>query len=352
MRRIGFAMCALALAACGDDGATTDAATDAGGFPDEQFPPVTGCATTLSEVPATLAETGLCADAGCAEIEPEATLYAPQFELYSDTATKRRWICLPPGTQIDTSNMNAWSFPVGTRVWKEFTRDGTRVETRMITKVMADDATPGAWLYAAYAWNATQDATTLAPPASGVQDANGTPHDIPSKSQCKQCHEGVPGRVLGFSAIQLDHDAPEGTLDLDGAIAAGMLSAAPDGTTPRFPLPGAQLDHDALGYLHANCGHCHNPDSPTHDVTPLELRLDTTRLATLQDTPVYATAYDVNGTIGGLTGKIIDPMTTDDSVMLIRFRSTDTAIKMPKLGTELHDTAGDTVLSTWIPTLP
>ncbi|MDX2087987.1 MAG: hypothetical protein SFX73_09060 [Kofleriaceae bacterium] len=335
-------------AACGDDGAVQPIdARPVADVPIQQE----GCAGVLSAVPDTLAGTGLCSDGPCANVAAEATLYAPQFELYSDTATKRRWICLPPGTNIDTSNMEYWKFPVGTRVWKEFTRDGTRVETRFITKVMEDDLAPGSWLFAAYEWNSAQDAATLANPTAGVQNANGTQHDIPSRSQCRRCHEGLPSRVLGFGAMSLDYAAPDGTMDLDDAIAANMLSTAPSGTTPRFALPGQDLDHRALGYLHANCGHCHNPESATHDSTPLALRLETTKLTTLQATPTYATTYDVNGTRNGLTGKIVDPANTDNSVLLVRLRATQSPPRMPEIGIEMQDTAADTLLESWIDSL-
>lgn len=339
------------LVACGDDGgeAPKDATQD--GATDDTSLPQGACGAVLSAVPDTLAGTGLCSDGPCANIATEAKLYAPQFELYSDTATKRRWICLPAGTTIDTSNMEYWKFPVGTRVWKEFTRDGTRVETRFITKVMEDDLAPGSWLYAAYEWNGAQDAAPLANPTAGVQNANGTQHDIPSRSQCRRCHEGLPSRVLGFGAISLDFAAPDGTMDLDDAIAAGMLSAPPAGASPKFALPGQDLDHRALGYLHANCGHCHNPESATHDSTPLELRLETTKLTTLQATPAYLTTYNVDGTRNNLLGKIVDPANTDNSVLLVRFRATESPPKMPEIGTEMMDTAGEALLESWIDSL-
>src|SRR5437588_3047152 len=77
---------------------------------------------------ATLMGTGLCADKACLQINPGISAYTPQFALWADTATKRRWIYLPPGAQIDTSNMDYWVFPMGTKIWKEFTRDGVRIE--------------------------------------------------------------------------------------------------------------------------------------------------------------------------------------------------------------------------------
>src|ERR1043165_6412078 len=55
--------------------------------------------------------------------------FSPQYPLWSDGAHKRRWIYLPPGTAIDASRLDAWEFPIGTRLWKEFSLGGP-IETR------------------------------------------------------------------------------------------------------------------------------------------------------------------------------------------------------------------------------
>ena len=62
-------MCAVLLGACGDDGGSTP--IDATAFPDEQQPPQGACGLTLAAVPDTLADTGLCQDAGCTTVAPE-----------------------------------------------------------------------------------------------------------------------------------------------------------------------------------------------------------------------------------------------------------------------------------------
>jgi hypothetical protein len=120
---------------------------------------VLGCSTyrlpplspRVGELPARLSETGLYASAGSSKLAGDVRPYAPAHELWSDGATKRRWIRLPPGGRIDTADMDAWSFPVGTRLWKEFSRDGRRIETRLLTRV---DAGPDGWVALAYVWNA------------------------------------------------------------------------------------------------------------------------------------------------------------------------------------------------------
>ena len=93
----------------------------------------------VSRAPKRLTETGLFADAARESLAPGVMAYAPRFQLWSDGAEKRRWLWLPPGTRIDTSDMDSWVFPVGTKFWKEFTRDGVRVETRLLEKLGPGD---------------------------------------------------------------------------------------------------------------------------------------------------------------------------------------------------------------------
>ena len=301
----------------------------------------------------TLAGTGLCLDSGCTQINPDAKQYEPRFQLWADTASKRRWIQLPPGTQIDNSDMNRWVFPVGTKLWKEFVRDGTRVETRFITKQLADDDAPGAWFFVTYEWNSTQDATAAR--IQAVTNANGTMHDIPSRSQCRDCHDSLrPSRVLGFQALQLDYNAGAGLLDLEDLIAANLLSNPPAGGVAgaRFQIPGNVVERTALTYLHANCGHCHNPSSPTHDVAPMDVRLDTSKLATVAITPAFVTLVDVEAAMpffdSGINYEklVVRGSATTSNLM---FRTNATNFRhMPKVGSELVDPDGQTALVTWI----
>lgn len=335
--------------------------------------------------PATLIETGLCTDGPCERFADDAIELEPRYTLYADSATKRRWLALPEGERIDTSDMDDWRFPVGTRLWKEFTRDGVRVETRYIVKLLADDAAPNSWLFASFAWNAAQDETTRVPDA-GVEDANGTQHDIPSRSACQGCHENLPGRVLGVGAMSLDGATPVSLADL---VAMDMLTDAPRSAARRtreqargldtmvdadrvahrelgtaldtdralgpipaegelaFPVPGTDVDRAAFGYLHANCGHCHNPTSRVHLETPLELRLVTTARE-LVDVPARATTVDVAAVVGGVPGPIVRPGDPAGSVMIFRMNATEVPTKMPALGTEMIDPVGQVVLTDWI----
>ncbi len=305
--------------------------------------------------PTSLLGTGLCLDAACATFSPDVHEYTPQFPLWADGATKRRWIYLPPGTKIDTTDMNHWVFPQGTKVWKEFTRDGVRIETRYIVKELANDnPPPNSWFYASYQWNLANDDAELWDAATGAQNVNGTTQDIPSRAQCKSCHENLkPTRVLGFGAIQLDYAGPSGQLDLDALIAQDLLTSAPTGpASPHFPIPGTPVDVAAFGYLHANCGHCHNPTSQVFAGTHMILRLDTSMLASAETTPTFTTTVNVTGSTvvdNGMTfNTIIVPMSPQTSIMIARMNSTNPAIHMPQLGQKIVDPDGQTTLDAWI----
>ena len=178
-----------------------------------------------------------------------------------------RWIFLPPGTSIDASNPDLWDFPVGTKVWKEFAF-GHRVETRYMEKVSEE-----AWSLATYVWNGDETDATRAPEEgirNHVEIAPGKRHDIPGVADCASCHEGQRIQVLGFSALQLSRDRDPGAphaepvtpdmVDLATLVERGLIASYPRGWIERQPriAAGSPTERSALGYLHANCGNCHD----------------------------------------------------------------------------------------------
>jgi len=289
----------------------------------------------LAALPQQLSETGLFADMSTETLAEGVMPFVPRFELWSDGAIKRRWIYLPPGTQIDTSDQDAWNFPVRTKLWKEFRRDGVRVETRLLLK---HGEAAQAWTPVAYVWGSDGDA--LASP-EGRADTRGTRHDVPSAAQCLGCHAGTRSGVLGFTTIQLPQHGDDGVFGLAELGDAGLL------TSPVAPLdvPGDFGTRAALGYLHANCSHCHNQDRPERSgprcfdpERSLDFSLRTSELDTPEATATYRTAI----------GKVLaagDPAASD---VLVRARSRSPWWGMPALGSEVVDEAGVRVLEKWI----
>ena len=286
-----------------------------------------------------LSQTGLYSDFASRKLAAGIFTYVPRYQLWSDGAEKTRWLGLPPGTQIDTSDLDNWVFPVGTKVWKDFRKDGVLVETRLVYKVR--DGADG-WWRSAYVWNA--DGSDAVATVDRVANAVGTTHDVPSQADCAQCHAGVSDTVIGVSAYQLS--SPGGFGQLSNLAAIGLLSNRPG---REYSPPGTGVVQDALGYLHGNCGHCHNSLSFDLNVRKLKLRLlvaDADVDPTM--TPTYLTAINVKTfhPIAG-TSVVVAPGQPDASQLYYRM-STRTPVQMPPLCTKEVDAAGLQTIRDWI----
>lgn len=188
-------------------------------------------------------------------VAPDVRAYTPGVEFWSDGAEKQRWVYLPPGTKIDISDWDEWVYPRGTKLWKEFTVGGKRIETRLFKKL--DDDT---WAHTSYRWNADEtDAVRKdgGEVISGI-GPDGGPYEVPSTGQCDQCHQGRKDQVLGFDAVSLGLATATGET-LAKLAADGLLSTAPPATTLAFP--GTDVAGAAIGWVHQNCGACHNANA-------------------------------------------------------------------------------------------
>ena len=357
--QFGFVIClgiclgmgsGLGLSACGGgagDGGADAGPPDAPPLPPDAAIPDAQPIPDAAQNPESLRETGLYSDFENEVLAPGVREYEPQFELWADGATKRRFVYLPPGAKIDTSDMDFWEYPVGTRLWKEFWRDGVRVETRLLYKIRAGTGR-GSWRMIGFAWNAEQ--TEAVADIGGRDNALGTDHDIPPLLECLQCHDNAHDVALGFSAVLLDHDG-EG-VTLSDLIAQDKLSAPPAGTgSPYFPVPGDATEQAALGYLHANCGGCHNPRSEVFmsGDALMNLRLFVDEIATVQDSPAFNTAVcgEMQKPIAG-ADQIIVPGQPEVSAMFLRMNQRRTEDQMPDVGSELVDDTGLASIRAWI----
>jgi hypothetical protein len=141
---------------------------------------------------------------------------------------------------------------------------------RACRKKIAPAASFDSWKFTAYAWSEDQYGTTAADPA-GMPNVLGMTHDIPSRAQCKSCHE-MPNldAVNGFGAIQLNHLRTVTSLDClidEGLLVNGaspVLNVSPESAR----IPGDHAAQAALGDLHTNCGHCHGGPTPRAGPAP------------------------------------------------------------------------------------
>lgn len=308
-----------------------------------------------AEPPAKLSETGFGA--------PGVLEFRPQYALWSDGARKRRWILLPTGATIDATNLDFWRFPVGTKLWKEFSFPSgadpqvfVPVETRMMVKE-ADG-----WKFYAYHWRNAGDAELVEEGGrTGVHPlGNGKSHDIPARESCLECHNWVSrDPVLGFTALQLSDDPDplalgrsEGVPPLTNRMLKekGLLPSFPDALTvvDQAPRIHAATDRDrrAIGYLHANCGHCHTPGG----ILPKPAFRHPIAVTGAADEPALKvvgqkSGFDLPGETTSLTIRAGDP---DRSVAYVRLSSREEGVQMPPLGTKLVDKEAVEAIGEWI----
>jgi len=284
---------------------------------------VAGC-TDAPAPDGRLSSEGLYADLAAKTISKDAIELRPAYPLWSDGAEKRRWIMLPPNTTIDTSDMDHWQVPIGTKLFKEFALGGRRIETRMIERVGATD-----YRFSPFVWCPDEAEAMLT--MDGATDVLNTGHDVPSGETCESCHRGEPGTVLGVSAVQL----------------SAMLDELPLSQPPLRTFP---IANPVLGMLHANCGHCHS-DGGIAAVIDLRLRLSIHDAGLPQEqTAPYLSMVGVpltNWRADGITERVV-PGDPAASGLYYRMSQRGTGAQMPPLATEVTDDVARRQLWDWI----
>jgi mono/diheme cytochrome c family protein len=310
--------------------------------------------------PGTLSETGLFADLSDLAPNPGLLGYEPNVSFWSDFADKRRWFAVPEAKNLGWAREGPWTLPEGMLWVKHFdleTERGNpatkrRIETRVLVK------NPAGVYGVSYRWNAAQTDATLAPD-EGVEFPidvleNGLPRTqtwhIPSRSECRSCHNAAAGYALSFNTRQLNRAAVIGGFpgnEIDLLHVGGFFSNAPESTNvlPRYiraDETAFSIEARARSYLAVNCAFCHQPGggaSPTWDGrAPL----------TLAQTQLINGTANNNG--GNAANKLIVPGDTVHSIVFGRASAAPGFPRMPPIATNEVDPAVGTLLGEWIGT--
>jgi len=277
-----------------------------------------------------LSQTGLYRDIAGRELAPDLLAFEPAFTSWSDGTSKQHWLRLPKGKRIDSSDMDHWRFPAGAMLFQDLALHGKRIETRLIMRTGPGDDD---YFMGAFLWNDDDSDARFVP--DGANNARSTAHDVPPASSCLACHGGEPGRVLGFSAVQ------------QPTVSLALLSRPP---LHEFAVPGDPATAAALGYLHGNCAHCHNPLGAALADTDMDLRLlfddrrasDTSAFRSAVGVPLQSFTTDPALSLRVTRG---DPT---ESAIVVRMMARASAAQMPPLATQLADDDGIATVSAWI----
>lgn len=279
-----------------------------------------------------LSETG-CLDPLDATKPPRGMIaYDVNAPLWSDGASKDRWLYVPSGKPIGVAADGDFDVPPGSVAVKTFTVAGKKIETRLLVRY--EDAS---WAGYSYEWNDEQNDALLLPSSKTKALAGGQSWYFPSRGECFACHTPVAGYTLGLEQRQLDRDEG-GTNQLTRFASSFEHPVTPGALAPLQAV-------DARSYLHANCSMCHREGSGAGAAT-LDLRIDKA-FAETRTCNVAPQAGDL-----GVSGaKIIAPGDPMKSLLLLRMRALDTG-RMPTLASRVVDEAGASAVEAWINALP
>jgi hypothetical protein len=301
------------------------------------------------KTPLKLACAGLYSDIKSKKLAKDVLPYAPAYKFWSDGAEKFRYLQLPKGEQIDTSNPRGWKFPVGTQIWKEFRQNGQRAETRLYKKDRRDH-----WVSTTYVWD--EDERGAERVSSGMKmPVNGYNYEVPDVGTCNDCHDGSPDSILGFEMISLGLPNAEGTT-LQKLVDEDLLTDAPERTSFEIGDDGTGKAREVLGWLHINCGvTCHNDGvNSKAEETDLRMKLKFEDLdgSPVNDIEVLKNLIDVPAKTTQWQGqKRIVPGKPEESLLykLITTRlGVDGNKQMPPLVTRVVDEEHANLIRDWI----
>jgi uncharacterized repeat protein (TIGR03806 family) len=298
-----------------------------------------------------------------AALKPNAGVvpYDLNTPLFSDYATKYRFVWMPAGTSATYQADDTFEFPVGTIFAKTFAfpdaDHGGRqriIETRLLVHAKSG------WVGLPYVWNAAQTEATLEVAAdplvvhwvhpSGVRYA--IDYVIPNTNQCKGCHDKSKVMVpIGPKARNLNKDFSyaEGRANqIAYWTKVGYLKGAPaPEQAPRLAVwddpSSGTLDARARAYMEMNCGHCHNPQGPAN-TTGLYL-------TAAQADPMRLGLCKVPVSAGQGSGDLLFDVVQgrpEESILVHRMESTTPKIMMPELGRTMVHQEGVALIREWI----
>lgn len=318
--------------------------------------------------PKLLSEYGLFEGNGSTQ-EPAAGVvpYSLNTTLFTDYATKYRFIRIPNGAKIDYAEAGLLGFPEGTLIAKTFAypvdaTDPTQGEQLLETRI--EELRDGEWYGYSYRWNEAQTDATLTLGGGelevswihqdGTQRTNH--YEIPNPNQCLNCHaQSKSYQPIGPTAKNMNRDfefATGNSNQLEFLAAINWLEKLPkEDERQRMPVAfdpaTGSLDERAHAWLDVNCAHCHNPGG-TARTSGLDLRYSQTDPTKFG---VWKAPVAAGHGSGGLNYDIV-PGQPSKSILLYRMESDDPSIRMANVGRNLIHTEGVELIREWIASMP
>ena len=295
--------------------------------------------------------------------------------LFTDYASKYRFVFVPTDTTATYEADEAFEFPVGSVLTKTFTLPtdtsdrGVAKEEIIETRLLIKRA--NGWATLPYIWNTDKTDAVLSliggsTAASILHDSTEMNFDygVPTNSECSKCHQFKPDGDpdLGFISpigpkaryLNSDYDYGSGSENqIAKWVSEGLLSGVPASSSEIDAVPvftddtdinaiaPSQLEKFAEGWLDINCAHCHREEGGASN----------TNFNAEWDSPIaLATCNQPISYGGGDLSYIITPGAADQSIMIQRMEAVPdgTGDQMPPLGRALVHSEGTELIKAWL----
>jgi uncharacterized repeat protein (TIGR03806 family) len=296
--------------------------------------------SAISTFPSLLSQTG-CADPQNVRLPYVGLIpYELNSPLWSDGASKTRFMALPEGQNIRVEADGDFSFPTGSVLVKNFFRDAQLLETRLLMN------SSDGWAGYTYVWNDAQNEAILGDASGGTVTIAGKAWTYPSRAQCLGCHTAAARHALGPELSQLQRTTSyfytnEVAQQLPTLEHIGVLTLP--ATLPEAlpkPFGSASVESRARSYLHSNCSNCHRPTGPTP--AAIDFRYTTS----FKDTNT-CNVDPTRGNVGISDMPKLLATTAPDRSVIAR-RMSDPMYRMPAFGSSMVHDEGVALIREWI----
>jgi hypothetical protein len=270
--------------------------------------------------------------------------YGIAQSFWSDGAEKDRFVAIPDGTLIDTTDPLHWQLPAGGVTIKNFYWNGLIFETRLFVR-----HNNGTYAGYTYEWSGS-DVATLVPVSGSSQDLGGTVWEYPTRAQCLTCHNASAGYSLGLETRQLNIERFYADTGLENQLSRfaglGLLNTTtPTALDPYPPIDDTSvaLATRATGYLQVNCGNCHRgPAQSEAGRATWDARFDTpfSSRGLCNAAPLVAVS-------GSAVERLLVPGSHTLSTTWLRMHQREN-LYMPPLASIYPDSDGSNLIAQWI----
>lgn len=317
-----------------------------------------------------LSQYGLFNDPANPTAQPRAPGLSYQLatQLFSNYATKYRFIYLPAGQSMQYQAQDAFDLPVGTVLVKTFSLpldtalSGSANETLIETRLLIHREQ--GWTSLVYQWQQGEakllsTGATVRHTLTNQGQTQTFDYAIPSRAECKICHQRNQDNTskiipIGLKAHLLNRDIShqgQTVNQLSLWEQLGLLRAMPPlatiGKTFALNDTSADLTARAKGYLDVNCAHCH---SETGFASISGLRLG---FYVDHQSFQYGICKQPPGWDGGDKGLDYDivPGNAEHSILLYRQTLNAPKDRMPPIGRSIEHQEGVELIKQWIDSL-